>query len=161
MTSYAQPATAPAEPSLAARPNAPRLVAAAGLTIGGIVLAAFGIAIPIAEGFLSRGVVVGPKADVALIEALAPIASLLLLAGIVHIVVGLGVFASGARSIVAAKLLAAIDIVVGLAVVAMAAIAGTSAAADARSELAGAGLVTLVAAIVVATSLRALGRSEA
>lgn len=149
MTSYAS--TAPAAPALRL-PAAPRVIAASGIALGGLVLAGLGVALPIAQGFVGRGVIVGAPGDVALLDAIAPIAPLLLAIGIVHVAVGLAV--AGGRWIGIAKGLATVDAMAGVAVVALAAIAGASGG-DARSDLAGAGFVTLIAAIVVATALRA------
>ena len=149
-TSASMP-TSPASPTLAI-PAIPRLVAATGLAIGGLILAGLGMALPIAQGFVARGVVIGAAGDVALLDAVAPVAPLFLAVGVVHVAVGLAV--AGSRWVGAAKGLVTVDALAGLAVVAMAAIAGTTGG-DARTQLAGFGFATLIAAVIVGTALRA------
>ena len=135
----------------AVRPSGSGLVASAGLTLGGLVLAGIGIALPVAQGFVERGALVASASDAALLAALAPIAPLLLVIGVLHVVVGLAVAQGAARGF--ARVLAVADALAGLGIAAMAAVAGTQG--DARSDLAGAGFLILVVGIGVATALRA------
>ena len=97
----------------------PALVAAIAHGAAGILLVSSVLAMAIAQGIVSRGVVVAGAADVAFLQALAPVSLLFALVGIGHVAAGLGIL-FGSRNAAGLGIgLGLLDLVAGVVILAL------------------------------------------
>jgi hypothetical protein len=115
------PAISPAfAPSVAApaRGLASRVVAAVAHGSAGLLLVSSVAGMAIANSIISRGVVKADTADVATLQAFAPLATIFALVGIGHVVAGLGILL-GSRTAAALGIgLGVLDFVAGIVILA-------------------------------------------
>jgi hypothetical protein len=112
----------------APRGLASRLVAGALHVTVGLAVAASVIGIAVAQSIVMRGAVVANPADVAMLNALAPVVILFGMVGVAHVVAGLGIV-FGSRSAAGLGVgLGVFDLVAGIVALALA--AGSTGAFD-------------------------------
>ena len=127
-----------------------RVVAAVAHGAAGILLVSSVLAMAIAQGIVSRGVVVAGAADVAFLQALAPISVIFALVGIGHVAAGLGIL-FGSRNAAGLGIgLGLVDLVAG--VVILAAGAGSQ---DKLVDASSFAMAFVVGGIVLAVTARA------
>lgn len=113
MTASVPALTAPAAPTTTTN-VAGRLVAAAVMLFGGLVLAAGSLGLSVAIGMIDRGAIVADAGDVATARALAPMIPLIAMFGVAHLVAGVGAILAGRTALQLAIGLAAVDVVAGI-----------------------------------------------
>ena len=96
-----------------------RVVAAVAHGTAGILLVSTVMGLAIAQGIVSRGVVVAGSADLAFLQAIAPLAIIFAIVGIGHVAAGLGIL-FGSRNAAGLGIgLGLLDLVAGVVILAM------------------------------------------
>ena len=127
-----------------------RVIAAVAHGAAGVLLVSSVLAMAIAQGIVSRGVVVASAADVAFLQALAPLAIIFALVGIGHVAAGLGML-FGSRNAAGLGIgLGLLDLVAGVVILALG--AGAQDKAVDGSSFA---MAFVVGGIVLAVTARA------
>ena len=127
-----------------------RVVAAVAHGSAGILLVSTVLAMAIAQGIVSRGVVVASAADVAFLQSLAPLTFIFALVGIGHVAAGLGML-FGSRNAAGLGIgLGLLDLVAGVVILALG--AGSQDKLVDGSSLA---MAFVVGGIVLAVTARA------
>jgi hypothetical protein len=150
-TSVAVPSpAAPLATAGQARGLASRVVAAVAHGSAGILLVSTVLGLSIAQGIVSRGVVVAGAADVAFLQALAPLALIFALVGIGHVAAGFGIL-FGSRNAAGLGIgLGLLDLVAGVVMLALGA-----GAKDSAFDASGIAMAFVVGGIVLAVAARA------
>jgi hypothetical protein len=129
---------------------ASRVVAAVAHGAAGILLVSSVLGMAIAQGIVSRGVVVASAADVTFLQALAPLAIIFALVGIGHVAAGLGIL-FGSRNAAGLGIgLGLLDLVAGVVILALG--AGTQ---DKQVDGSSFAMAFVVGGIVLAVTARA------
>jgi hypothetical protein len=127
-----------------------RLVAGVAHGAAGMLLVSSVVGISIAQGIISRGVVKADAADVATLQAFAPLAVIFAVVGIGHIASGLGIV-FGSRSAAALGIgLGVLDLVAGLVI-----LAGSAGAHDPSVDGTSFAMTFVVAGVLLAVAARA------
>lgn len=127
-----------------------RIVAAVAHGASGILLVSTVIGMAIAQGIVSRGVIVAGAPDVAFLQAFAPLALIFALVGVGHVAAGLGVL-FGSRSAAGLGIgLGLLDLVAGVVIFAMGA-----GAADKAVDGGPIAMAFVVGGILLAVTARA------
>ncbi len=150
MTTLSSPAAVDLGTGSLPRGLASRLVAGVAHGAAGLLLVSSVIGIAIANGIISRGVVKADGADLATLQALAPLAASFGVGGVAHIAAGLGiVFAS--RSAAALGIgLGVLDLVAGVVILAM-----SAGAHDTRVDGTSFAMTFVIAGALLAIAARA------
>lgn len=149
------------------RPSSATAFVAFSYVILGFLIASVGFAMPMAFRLIDGGHAVVPAADLALLRSLAADGGVIVVAGLVHAIVGLGVLPGWRTARAAAAVLASSGIVVSVigfpaAIAGWGPFAGTGLPrpGSARTDGLGIALATIFVEALVLIALRAAEQSE-
>ncbi len=127
-----------------------RLVAGVAHGAAGMLLVSSVVGIAIAQGIISRGVVKADAADVATLQAFAPLAAIFGLVGVGHVVAGVGIL-FGSRTAAALGIgLGVLDLVAGIVI-----LAASAGAHDTSVDGTSFAMTFVVAGVLLAIAARA------